>query len=632
MEEKLDVLRKKIDQIHDGREKADALNELSWLLRYDSSEEGEQIAREAELLSRQLGYQRGKFYGKLNFAVNRYLKALDEEVVRMLLESLDYFSSTPEPEEGLSQVHNFLAMVHESYGDYETALAHAHQTIKAAAEAGYREGEGDGLTTQAIIHNRLCDFSQSLDGFKKSISIRKELGNDRALASSLNLMARTHALSGEPEKAMELYNESLELRERINDWNGLPWTYLGMASLMEQQQNFPEAVRLFKKCLELNQVYKELRLELLCTIGIGRACLALEDIQNADYYLHKALSIGEEMKAKPLLVDVHYALGQYYEAIGNLEKALAYLKQYHELEKEVNNQESRNRLKNQQIVFATEQSRREAEIFQLRNVELTAAYDQIEEKNREITASIKYAERIQRAVLPPDSYIDEILPEHFILFLPRDIVSGDYYWVTRKDGKLVVTVADCTGHGIPGAFMSMLGVSYLNEIVNSMESLQANEILNQLRSHIINSLHQSGKEGEQKDGMDMALCVYDSGQRHLQYAGAYNSMYLIRNGELMELKADRMPIAIHFHGDKSFTNHEIHVEEGDVIYIFSDGYPDQFGGTEGKKFKYTPLKELLLSISGETMDNQRALLLKRFEEWKRDYPQVDDVILMGIRF
>ncbi|MFC2080143.1 tetratricopeptide repeat protein [Bacteroidota bacterium] len=234
MEEKIDILRTKISKMPKGREKVDALNELSWLVRYERSEEGVQAAAEARSLSGKINYKRGGAYGKLNSAANRYLSALDEEVIRLLFEALDYFDHSVEKEAGLSQAHNFLAMVHESYGDYETALKHAQHAVDAASSMNYKEGEGDGLSTLGLIHNRLCDFSRSLPVFKKSIEIRKELGNNKAVASSLNLIARTYALSGEYEPAMDHYTQSLELREEINDESGLPWTYLGMASLLEK--------------------------------------------------------------------------------------------------------------------------------------------------------------------------------------------------------------------------------------------------------------------------------------------------------------------------------------------------------------------------------------------------------------
>ncbi len=632
MEEKIILIRNRISSLQDSLEKVDAMNELSWLVRYERSGEGLEMALAALEASKKLEYRRGEAYAKLNQAVSRYLTALDEEVIRLLLESLDYFESSSDPEEGFSKAHNFLAMVHESYGNYETALKHAQKAVESASEISYREGEGDGLSTLALIYSRLCDFGQSLKVLEKSIAIRRELKNEKAVASSLNLIARTYALSGELERAMEYYDQSLELRKKIEDHSGLPWTYLGIASLLEKMKKYSEAIVFYEKGIELNRKQQEKRLELLCMLGIGKASLELNDTENADYYLHKALSIAEQMNAKPLLVNVYEAIGLYYESIGKPERALAHLKKSFELEKEVNNLESHNRLKNQQIVFATEQSRKEAEIFQLRNVELKAAYDEIEEKSNEINASIKYAERIQRAVLPPDDYLKMILPEHFILFLPRDVVSGDYYWATQKEDKLVFTAADCTGHGIPGAFMSMMGVSYLNEIVNRMNDLKANEILNELRINIIRSLHQSGMEGEQKDGMDMGLCVYDKTTGSLQFSGAYNSMYLVSNKILEEVKADRMPISIHDHGKKPFTNHQLQVHKNDVIYLFSDGFPDQFGGPEGKKFKYKELKELLLSVSHEPMAMQKEKLLKVFKEWKGELAQVDDVIIFGLKF
>jgi len=180
----------------------------------------------------------------------------------------------------------------------------------------------------------------------------------------------------------------------------------------------------------------------------------------------------------------------------------------------------------------------------LKNVKLKQAYEEIEEKNREITDSIRYALRIQEAVLPQEEVFQKFMPEHFIFFRPKDIVSGDFYWMTQKDHFSVIVAADCTGHGIPGAFMSMLGISFLNAIVGEMEKPKANEILGQLRAQVIKSLHQTGKEGEAKDGMDIALCIFNNITNELEFAGAYNALYHIRNGELSEIKADRMPIAI----------------------------------------------------------------------------------------
>ncbi|MEE4197168.1 MAG: SpoIIE family protein phosphatase [Bacteroidales bacterium] len=257
--------------------------------------------------------------------------------------------------------------------------------------------------------------------------------------------------------------------------------------------------------------------------------------------------------------------------------------------------------------------------------------DLIEKKNEEITASIHYARRIQNAVLPSVKMLHEYLSDYFILFKPKDIVSGDFYWAAAKNNKLIITAADCTGHGVPGAFMSLLGMSFLNEIVLKHDTFEADKILNDLRKEVIQSLKQSGREDEAKDGMDMALCVIDKERRKLQFAGANNPMYLIRKGELEKIKADRMPIGIHFRSDHPFTKQEFEIKGGETVYIFSDGFADQFGGDEGRKLKYKPFQELLSSIHSKSMKEQKEYLDYFFENWRGHLEQIDDVLVIGIK-
>jgi len=266
-----------------------------------------------------------------------------------------------------------------------------------------------------------------------------------------------------------------------------------------------------------------------------------------------------------------------------------------------------------------------------RTAEIERQRFEIEVKNKNITDSIQYASRIQNAVLPPEEYINETLPQHFIFFKPRDIVSGDYYWMTHKDGETVLAVADCTGHGVPGAFMSMLGIAFLNEIVNRAEVLVASHILNGLREHVKKSLRQTGKLDEAKDGMDIALCVFNGQKMQLQYAGAYNPLYIMRNGELIQLKADRMPIGIYHKEKESFTNHIIDLQSNDVIYLFSDGYNDQFGGKEGKKFMIKQFQNLIIEIHQKPLEEQKQILNNTLENWKGSQEQVDDILVIGFK-
>jgi serine phosphatase RsbU (regulator of sigma subunit) len=258
--------------------------------------------------------------------------------------------------------------------------------------------------------------------------------------------------------------------------------------------------------------------------------------------------------------------------------------------------------------------------------------DEIERQKKELTESIKYASYIQNALLTSQLELKKLLPEHFVIFIPRDIVSGDFYWITKRKSDLIVAVADCTGHGVPGAFMSILGITLLSEIVNRASYNSAGSILNQLRESVMRALNQRGTDEEQKDGIDMALCLINTETNMLEFAGAFNPIYVVKKNRLIEMHGDNMPIGIAALEENSFTTHKYNLEEDDVVYLFSDGFADQFGGPEGKKFKYQPFRNLLLNISNLPMHIQKNELFKKFNEWKGNLPQLDDVLMFGFRY
>ncbi len=256
--------------------------------------------------------------------------------------------------------------------------------------------------------------------------------------------------------------------------------------------------------------------------------------------------------------------------------------------------------------------------------------DQITYQKKHITDSIHYALRIQRAILPSlELFSDEI--DHFVLYKPRDIVSGDFYWVNKRDNLWIVITADCTGHGVPGAFMSMLGISFLNEIVINKQIQRPDLILNELRDNVIKSLKQLDYQSDVKDGMDITVCTIDYNRNILEYAGANNPLFLIKNGELNHIKGDKMPVAIH-EEMKPFTLNTFKLKKGDTFYTFSDGFVDQFGGPNQKKFLTKNFKNALMSMQDKSMYDQGLALDQIFENWKKEVDQVDDVTLIGIRF
>jgi serine phosphatase RsbU (regulator of sigma subunit) len=257
--------------------------------------------------------------------------------------------------------------------------------------------------------------------------------------------------------------------------------------------------------------------------------------------------------------------------------------------------------------------------------------DIISKKNEEITADLRYSQRIQEAILPRDEFIREILPQHFIVNIPKNIVSGDFYWLEKTNNKVILAVADCTGHGVSGALMHMMGIIFLNEIVKKKQIKEPGEIMGELRNYIMSSLHQTGKFGETQDGMDLALCTIDFDTYKLQFVGANNPLYIINNKGLTEIKGDRMPVGININYDKPFTTHEIKLQRGDTLYMFTDGYADQFGGLKGKKFRYKYFKELLIGINGSSLQKQKDIIKQTFYKWKGEHEQVDDVLIMGVK-
>jgi len=272
-------------------------------------------------------------------------------------------------------------------------------------------------------------------------------------------------------------------------------------------------------------------------------------------------------------------------------------------------------------------TRRQKATIEEQKEEVDKAYDSLEEKNQEITDSIIYAQRIQGAILPPPRMVKEWLPNSFVLFKPKDIVAGDFYWLVKAtDGNILFAAADCTGHGVPGALLSMLCNNALNRSVREYGLTDPGKILDKTREIIIAEFEKSDEHVQ--DGMDISLCALKGNK--LNFAGAYNVVWIIRDGEIIEIKGDRQPIG-NSDDPVPFTTKSFDLESGDIFYIFSDGYVDQFGGKKGKKLKAKAFKKLLLEVIDKPMDEQHVLIDKAFESWRGKLAQVDDVCMIGVK-
>lgn len=605
----------KITRYKDLLDEIKSLNNEVWKLRYTDSKKALDLATTSFKLSIQNGNPLLIMQTRLYKTVCKYLACIEIDSIESELNALNNYFNDSTDIKSRAITLDFLARIYDSYGGYEKAIEYAKSAIKITKINNIPDIENEALTTLANIYRRLKKYDEALGLYKSALNIRLCLDDKLAAASSLNLIARTYTKIDDLKNSYEYYQKSLTLRTEIND-SGISFTYLGIASNYEIQNKYDLAEKMYIKSIETNAKLSKSKLcDYLCCYGLGSIYYKMAEFDKSIDYMYKALELAIATNVKPNISKTHFALSQLYEKLDNHVKAYEHYKAYHKISDEISSDE----------------------IYQLKNIELNKKYLELEQKSTEIMDSIEYAKRLQTAIFPSGDLIKTMLPERFILYKPKNIVSGDFYWINKYRKKIIIVAADCTGHGVPGALMSMLGVAFLNEIVSKMQKLQANLILNKLREKVKKALQQKGNAKEQQDGMDIALCIYDSSNNTIQFSGAKNSIYIIRNNQLKEYKGDKMPIGIYLI-ENDFTNHVIDVQKGDMIYMTSDGYTDQFGGESGKKFLSKKFKELLLEISNLNLKKQNHILNETIENWKshintlgEPYEQTDDIMVIGIR-
>ncbi|MFC2087913.1 tetratricopeptide repeat protein, partial [Bacteroidota bacterium] len=560
---------------------------------------------EALKISEKLGDQERIARNTLNIA-NIY-KELDS-----FKEALAYYTKALNIFETLENKPN-IATCYSNIG-----LLYLELTVNKIDSVNKAEDELTKLLKVRTIDSLKSGFDTSLSFLYRALQIREELKDTANLGNIYNLIGQSLKYLGRHSASLPRFQKGLEFAEMINDQRLQAEINRQLADLHLELGNYDISLQYFNmafsyaKELELRDIESEVYK------GLSEI-YAKRNLYNLAYENYKSFAelkdviLGEEtqriirdMEAKH---KVQEAENQLMIQEAENEKQEAVIKQQRTVNIAVGfgaifllaflvfafYQIRLIRKKNVLLSAQNIEIQQQKEEIETQRDEIQAQRDLVMKQKEEITDSIHYALRIQRAVLPSAEYSEKVMPENFILFKPRDIVSGDYYWITYKNDKLITVAADCTGHGVPGAFMSMLGVSFLNEIVNRLENPESHIILNQLRNTVKTTLDQRGKEGEAKDGMDIALTILDIKNMKGEYSGAYNPMYIYRKGEeeVIEFKADKMPIGIYHKEKESFTKNEFNLKPGDTIYTFSDGYVDQFGGEHGRKFMSKPFKRLL---------------------------------------
>jgi serine phosphatase RsbU (regulator of sigma subunit)/ActR/RegA family two-component response regulator len=540
----------------------------------------------------------------------------------------------------LARCQTRLGFLYKEKNNNHKAIENFLKAIKSNEDLGNTNAVKSICANIGLIYSDIGDYEQALLFLRKSLRINEKQGKKTEVLSDLVNIAQILQIQRNYTESNENLLKVVTLAQEFSDYNSLKNAYASLSENYDKMNNLDKSKEYFDLASALKTLIQKEEIKKIETkVKVVEAESNAKDLELKS----KDQKIQKITKEQQLTLDLL-----------NKEKELNDLrKKEHEAKERINRLIIISLVSFLLVVlislfFIFKQFRAKKKAFRMleeSNKQITEQKKEIElqrdiatNQKKKITDSIYYAKRIQNAVLPPVTAFEKVLPEHFLLYRPRDIVSGDFYWMTEKEGIVIIAAADCTGHGVPGAFMSMLGIAYLNDIVNKIafnkhiRSLQANEILNQLREHVITSLHQTGKSTETKDGMDIALCIIDFEHKLLQYAGAHNPVYIIRKGELTHIEADKMPIGIYRTANVPFSNHEIKLEKDDLIYIFSDGYYDQFGGQTNTKMFSQRFRKYLLEIHDKPLKEQKQLLEDYYETWKGSNEQVDDVMVLGFRF
>ncbi|MBD3636086.1 MAG: tetratricopeptide repeat protein [Crocinitomicaceae bacterium] len=534
-------------------------------------------------------------------------------------------------------------------GDFAQAFQSSIKAIKISKRIEPTATTGWVYYIMGVMYFDIKDFENAIKYYKKGLELFVPIGHTFGIARTKPGLGSCYLEIGKYKEAEKLLNEAiLEFTENPNA-EGLSRAINDLGVLYLRQGNFSKAEKYLKEAYDI-------RAEMVNKRGYNTTLLDMAELrilqnktEDALELLQLSLDLSQGNDAKPKQMRAQNLLYRAYKAQGAIDKAFFALENYLSLKEEVSSSETNHKLKLQESNFAFEKASELAELEREKNRQLKLAHDEIAEKQKEITDSINYAKRIQRAILPPSSLIKDKLKDSFVLYKPKDIVAGDFYWMESKNGTTLFAAADCTGHGVPGAMVSVVCNNALNRCIREYQLTDPGEILNKTREIVIKEFEKA--EDDVKDGMDIALCSLrlrsDYNERleiskeetnrgmsgvEVHYAGANNPLWIIRNGttEVEEIKANKQPIG-QFDHPEPYTTHKITLKKGDTIYVFSDGFADQFGGEKGKKYKASNFKKLLVSVCHESMPKQKKLIDEAFESWKGNLEQLDDVCVIGVR-
>lgn len=620
-----------------------------------------------------------------NIASVLYDSGSYDEAIESFEQSLEV-SREIDDKEKTSDILVNMATVYENTYRYKDAIDLLVQSVEIKEALGDIETSTDIKRNIGNIYYEQNDFSQAIEAWVSTLEVEEEQSDAEDLSETYNSLGAALYRLKKYDKAVEYYDKSLEITRKTNNLREQSITLNNLGNINFDLHNFTEALDFYEQSLKIKKDISFYEGIATTLHNMGNAYYEQKDYNKSIEYFTLSLEVAEEHNFKEVIWRNYEAFAKTYAKTGKYKSAYDFYKQYTQGKYELNNLSQQivelkqeyesskiavKRLKrelqkqNRIARYEAEQNRKEMQIIQLemenkqqllekqRNVIISfiagmllilgfslvitrqyqqknKAYKVIAEQQRHIMDGISYASLIQNAVLPTPDLINEMLPDMFLINKPREVVSGDFYWAAKHYGKNIIAVADCTGHGVPGGFMSMLGIAILNEIISVERPIETNEILENLRERVMTALHQQSENSDARDGMDITLIMFDPETNMLQFSGAYHSLYHIRNGELDAIKGDRMPIGYH-RRKNNFTSKTIQLQKGDLLYMSSDGYIDQIGHENWERFMAGRFKETLIKVCSLPINEQKEKLEEIHLSWRGNVEQTDDIMLMGIR-
>lgn len=573
--------------------------------------------------------------------------------------------------EGVASAENSLAYIYLYKSEFEKSMEHAVHALKVSDKISDIKNQASAHLYIGYIHQSLGDYEEVLPHFKKSLKLRKKLDLPYEIGFSHSYLGNFYFDLTNYDSALYHHQKALSYRFKTDDKRSIADSYLLIGANFFAKKLLDSAAKNYTKALQIYEQIDDKKRLGESYRNLYQLELSRKDTSTAKAYLSKAEKTAEEINAKDNLVLIYRENAKLAALDSNYNKAYTYLNDHLELKEEMSGSETYRDAVKRIMAYKNEKekkikelefkrkeerqlfyfylagigiiflvlfliflfnrlklSRKQNDIIQAQKSQVDYALGELEEKNGEILDSIVYAKRIQLALLPSKKEFESKLPNAFVLYEPKDIVAGDFYWVKETPLGTLIAVADCTGHGVPGALVSVVCINSLNRAVQELEVPEPAKILERTKELVVEEFQKS--EEDVNDGMDIALCLLNGNK--LLYSGAQNPLWLIKKecSAIEEYAACKQPIG-QFHKRLEFTQHEITLEKGDSFYLFSDGFKDQFGGDKGKKFKNTAFKDLILSIQKEEIQKQQFILRQAFLSWKGDFEQIDDVCVLGVK-